>query len=168
VVDVTRSALVPLLGPEFDDFLFAPVGEDGNGLLLSVLSALTRVDVDPWQEAASLARLPGETATRRLAALIAALPDRPSAHLDPGTISARLITLLPRAAGSNIPSREALPGGGEVPASRAVVIYVIVIAFVLVAQSITASRLSPPQVVDDRAETSGTVLSPMLPPSSGQ
>ena len=98
MVEMTRSASVSLLGSEFDDFLFAPIGEDRNGMLLSVLSALARLDVDPWQEAAKLARLPWETATQSLASLIAALPDGPSAHLDPGTIAARLIALLPRRA----------------------------------------------------------------------
>jgi len=36
-------------------------------MLVSVLSGLARSDVDPWQEAATLAELPGETATQRLA-----------------------------------------------------------------------------------------------------
>jgi hypothetical protein len=40
------------LGSEFDDFLYASIGEDSNGVLLSVLSALARLDVDPWEEAA--------------------------------------------------------------------------------------------------------------------
>jgi hypothetical protein len=35
-----------LLGPEFDDFLFATIGEQGNGMLLSVASALARLDAD--------------------------------------------------------------------------------------------------------------------------
>ena len=83
MVEITRSAPVSALAPEFDDFLFASIGEDSNGVLLSVLSALARLDVDPWHEAASLAQLPGTTATRRLASLIAALPDRPSTQLDP-------------------------------------------------------------------------------------
>jgi hypothetical protein len=84
------------LGSEFDDFLFASIGEDRNGMLLSVLSALARLDVDPWKEAAQLARLPGETAAHRLAALIARLPDGALMRPDPGTIAARLIALLPR------------------------------------------------------------------------
>ena len=63
-------------GSEFNDFLFAPIGEDRNGMLVSVLSGLARSDVDPWQEAAKLAQLPGEAATKELAALIGALPDR--------------------------------------------------------------------------------------------
>ncbi|HZL59045.1 MAG TPA: hypothetical protein VFC38_05045 [Stellaceae bacterium] len=81
---MTRAVSVSLLGSEFDDFLYAPVGEDGNGMRLSVLSALARLDVDPWQEAAKLARLPGKTAIERLASLIAALPDGPSAQRDAG------------------------------------------------------------------------------------
>ena len=105
---MTRSVSTSLLGPEFDNFLFAPI-EDRNEMPLSVLSALARLDFDPWEEAANLAQLPGETATQRLASLIAALPDGPSAPLDPGTIAARLIALLPGRA-SNVPLRETLLG----------------------------------------------------------
>jgi hypothetical protein len=123
---MTSSASVSVQGSEFDDFLFALIGEDRNDMPLSVLSALARLDIDPWQEAAELARLPGETATQRLASLIASLPDGPSAHLDPGTIAARLIALLPRRARSNIPSRETLLNVGAVTDPRAV-IYVILI-----------------------------------------
>ena len=63
---MTRAAAIALPGAEFNDFLFAPIGEDRNGMLVSVLSGLARLDVDPWQEAADLAQLPGETATQRL------------------------------------------------------------------------------------------------------
>jgi hypothetical protein len=61
------SSPIPLPGSEF---LFAPIGEDRDGMLVSVLSGLARSDVDPWQEAARLAELPEETATQRLASLI--------------------------------------------------------------------------------------------------
>jgi len=127
---MTRSASISPLGPEFNDFLFAPIGEERNGMLLSVLSALARLDVDPWQEAAELAQLPRQTATQRLASLIAALPDGPSAHLDPGSIAARLIVLLPRGAGSNIASRETLLNDGALTNSRTIM-YVIIMAFML-------------------------------------
>ena len=53
----------------FDPFLFAAVGEQRNGTLLSVLSALARLDLDPWFEAASLSRLPATPATERLTLL---------------------------------------------------------------------------------------------------
>jgi hypothetical protein len=71
---MTHAALAPLIGAEFDKFLCAPIREDRNGTPLSVLSALARLDVDPWQEAASLARMPRDTAATRLTALIVALP----------------------------------------------------------------------------------------------
>src|SRR5579872_265817 len=105
LVEMTSSILPSLLGPEFDHFLFAPIGEERNGMLLSVVSALARLDLDPWQETAQLAQLPGATATQRLTSLIAALPDRP-AHEDPQTVAAGLIALLPRRADPNVMARQ--------------------------------------------------------------
>src|SRR6185437_664484 len=99
---MTRPSSISRLGSDFDAFLFAPIGEDRNDMPLSVLSALARLDIDPWQEAAELTRLSPETATQRLASLIAALPGGPSADLDPGKIAARLIVRLPRRACSTI------------------------------------------------------------------
>jgi len=136
-------------------------------MLLSVLSALARLDVDPWQEAAELAQLPRQTATQRLASLIAALPDGPSAHLDPGSIAARLIVLLPRGAGSNIASRETLLNDGAVTNSRTIM-YVIIIAFMLGAQYIIASHQTPAQVDNAHAPASSTVIPQIPPPSPGQ
>jgi hypothetical protein len=81
---------------EFDDFLYAPIVEGGNGMVLSVLSALARVNVDPWEEAARLARLPCEAATRTLMQLITALPNGLSEGLDAGAVARELVALLPR------------------------------------------------------------------------
>ena len=107
---MTHSALASVLGSDFDGFLYAPLGEDRNDVPLSVLSALARLDFDPWQEAANLARMSRESATQRLASLILALPGGPLAHLDARTISARLIALLPHRGGVDIASHETLPG----------------------------------------------------------
>jgi hypothetical protein len=95
---MTHSPLAPLIGAEFDKFLSAPIGEGRNGTPLSVLSALARLDVDPWQEAASLARMPMDAAVTRLTALIAALPDAPTKDVPATTIAASLVTLLPQPA----------------------------------------------------------------------
>jgi len=84
------------LGSEFDAFLFASVGWDKNEMALSVVSALARLDVDPWKEAATLARLPKSAAASRLAGLLADLPGGPPAHFDPRRGAARLVALLPR------------------------------------------------------------------------
>ena len=139
---------------------------------LSMLSALARLDIDPWQEAAELARLPEETATQRLASLITALPDGSSAHLDPGTIAARLIALLPRRTRCNIPSRETLLSAGAVTNSRSVIsmilINVIFAIFMMSAQWIAASRQPPAQVDSARVPASSTVFPQMPPPNSGQ
>jgi hypothetical protein len=97
---MTNPTSTSCLEPRFNKFLFAQVAEDRNGMALSVLSALARRDVDPWDEAAKLAALPGETAILRLATLIAPLPDGAAASLDAATIAARLVALLPAHADS--------------------------------------------------------------------
>ena len=92
---MTHAALAPLIGPEFDAFLGAVVGEDKNEKAISVLSALARLNVDPWQEVAKLATMPRAVAIEHLAALIGALPDAPSLNRPVGVIAADLIALLP-------------------------------------------------------------------------
>jgi hypothetical protein len=166
---MARSTSFSPLGSEFDNFLFAPIGKDRNGMLLSVVSALARLDVDPWQEADELAQLPGEAATKRLASLMATLPDGPSAHLDPGTVANRLIASLPRRASSNIASRERLFGIQAVNNPRGF-IYAIVIFMTLVlgAQWIITSIQPSAEVDNALRPASGTFLPPMSSPHSGQ
>ena len=152
---MTYSASASHLGPEFDDFLFAPIGAEKNGMLLSVLSALARLDIDPWQEAAKLAGLPGETATHRLASLIAELPDEPSPHPDPVTIAARLIALLPRPTNPNIASRKALFGANVATHPRAAIyLYVITTVF----RAGCPMDCSKPSTVGARRQRSGAGL----------
>jgi hypothetical protein len=126
---------------------------------LSVLSALARLDVDPWEEAAKLAQLPRTSAIERLVSLIAALPHGPAAHLDAGRASARLIALLPNRASSKTPSRETLLNASAVTNSRAVT-FVIIVAFMLGVQCISASLQPPAQIHSDRMPTSGTTVFP--------
>ncbi len=76
-------------------FLFADIGIEGNGMPLSVMSALAREGLDPWQEAGRLARLPRATARDGLARLIAAMPASLWPLADATAIAARLVTLLP-------------------------------------------------------------------------
>jgi len=89
-VVVTRTTAGPIAGTEFDEFLYAPISEEDSGMLLSVLSALARLDVDPWDEASQLARLPRAAAIQFLTTLVAALPDGSSARSDPGMHAERL------------------------------------------------------------------------------
>jgi hypothetical protein len=84
------------LDREFDKFLYASVGDDNNGMPLTVLTALARMDVDPWEEASKLMLLPQETAVAQLAVLLGSLGNSPVDRLDPVSSAARLIALLPR------------------------------------------------------------------------
>jgi len=93
--EVKAAARAPRLGSEFNAFLFSPIGEGRNGMLLSVVSLLARRDLDPWLEAASLAAMPADAAVRRLDSLIRALPDQPLTLPDSRAIATRLIALLP-------------------------------------------------------------------------
>lgn len=84
---------------ELNGFLFADVGEEASGMKLSVLSTLARLGMDPWQEAARLARLPRKAAVDALARLIANLPNGLWSLPDATQIADRLVTLLPTAGG---------------------------------------------------------------------
>lgn len=83
-----------LIHSEFNEFLFAPVGEEEHGPL-TVLSALTRLGVDPWREAARLSDLPRAAAAQALAAIIAALPEGDWKMTDSSAIADRLVQRLP-------------------------------------------------------------------------
>jgi hypothetical protein len=171
VIEMKRSGPVSSLGSEFDDFLLAPICEDNNGMLLSVLSALARLDVDPWEVAATLARLPGATATQKLASLIEALPDGPSVRPDSGTIAARLISLLPRRVGFGVPSHPTLPGVGPItksPVIRYLIFYVIFTLIMLACQWLVGSPQAPTQL-NSAATLPTSSVSPQSPPrSTGQ
>ena len=155
------TAAIPMRadGCEYDDFLYAPIGEEGDGMLLSVLSALARLNVDPWDEASRLARLPREAATRFLATLIAALPDGSSARTDPEAHARRLTALLPQGlAIDDPPSRPVvLPGFAATHRElvRYLVSYTVLTALLLGGQwlmhhSVTAAPSPVPQVAPER------------------
>ena len=87
------------INPELERFLFAPLHENGE-TPLSVLSALARQDIDPWQEAARLAQLPKDHAVNSLASTIW---KSDSARWSPSAASitaAQLIELLPSHGGA--------------------------------------------------------------------
>jgi len=155
VIEMTNSTSISGLGSEFDAFLFSPIGADRNDTPLSVLSVLARLDIDPWQEAGELARLPRDAATQRLASSIAALPDGPSAPHEHGIIAARLIALLPRQSNSKTPSLESLPNVDDVAKFRTgVYMYVVLIVVMLAAQWIvTGGQMRGPI---DRADASAS------------
>ena len=136
---------------------------------LSVLSALARLDLDPWQEAAELAQLPRESATRRLASSIAALTDGPPLHLEHGIIAARLIALLPLHGNSEALARGTVADASDARKFRAgLCMYAIFFIIMMAAQWIAASLQAPTQTEITEASASNTVLPKLPSPNSGQ
>jgi hypothetical protein len=91
-------ALRPLfapLRPDLDEFLFAAVGAERNGVPLSMISALTQLGLDPWEEAGRLSALRKRDAIERLLQLIGQLPGAICPSVEARSISAALIDLLP-------------------------------------------------------------------------
>lgn len=87
-------------------FLFTVVGSEGRGAGnsgedITVLSALARVGIDPWQEAARLAVLPRAEAAESLAATFLNLPDTRWAAGDATGAARGIVSMLPE------PSRRA-------------------------------------------------------------
>jgi hypothetical protein len=162
------SSPIPLPGSEFNDFLFAPIGEDRDGMLVSVLSGLARSDVDPWQEAARLAELPEETATQRLASLIGALPDRVASYPESRTIAARLVALLPLPLASSGVSQGASGSAWAAMNSRPWWIYVVAMSFVLGSQFLIASHQLPARSDHADAKAVSTISQPAPKVNSGR
>jgi hypothetical protein len=150
VVIVTPAASISFFRPEFNEFLYAPIGADGNEMPLSVLSALSRLDVDPWKEAAELSELPKDTATLRLATLIARLPGGRWAQAESRAIAARLIELLPRGGSSKAPLTEKAHGllgvNGSAVAKMLIIAALGVAALIFAASRETSSRGDHPDV----------------------
>jgi hypothetical protein len=92
---MTPAVSTFFVSTEFNAFLYAPIGAQENKMTLSVLSALSRLNLDPWAEAAQLSALPKDIAAQRLTSLIARLPGGRWAQADCASIANRLIEFLP-------------------------------------------------------------------------
>lgn len=89
-----RQSIRPLRR-DFDQFLFASVGEEIDGVPLSVVSALARLGLDPWEEAGRLSTLGGGESAEQLARLIAELPGRCCPLAEARKVARTLVVLLP-------------------------------------------------------------------------
>jgi hypothetical protein len=122
------------LPSEFDPFLFALINGEQTGIPVSVLSALARSDLDPWEEAAKLARLSQQAATESLASTITALRGNAQIAFDPKGVASRLVALLPRSEAlasqqSKVPTTGAVRGN-EKAFIFAIIINGLIMAFV--------------------------------------
>lgn len=83
-----------------DQFLFASVGVERNGMTLSPASVFARLGEDPWREAGRLAELPKPAAIDSLAQTIASMAESPWPLPEATAIATRLIALLPTPGGT--------------------------------------------------------------------
>jgi hypothetical protein len=96
---------------DLQEFLFAPIWIEKNGTPLSILSALARLGMDPWGEAARLANLPRAGAASALATILARLPRNEPELPDYAKLSQHLVQLLPEG-GSTSSTKQ--PGNARV------------------------------------------------------
>ena len=117
---------------------------------LSVVSALARFGVDPWQEAARLATLPQELAADGMRLLLDQLPEggwRARAS-DTPAIAARLVKLLPRGASTAVQPDQ--PQGGSQQKGNRLTTVALVIALVLASVFLGITTRGSTTVNDER------------------
>jgi hypothetical protein len=100
---MTSSDAFALRRSGLNEFLFASVGTEPNGMVLSVLSLFARLGDDPWKEAGKLVGLPEGEAIESLAQAISGMPRSVWTLLDATAIATRLVALLPTRLGDAQP-----------------------------------------------------------------
>lgn len=84
----------------FDEFLFADIGEQPNGLPLTILTLLARGGLDPWAEAERLSRMARPAAVSCMIAEINRAPAGYCRRGDVGELAKSLVARLPKPAPS--------------------------------------------------------------------
>lgn len=146
------------LRKDFDHFLFAPVGRDFDGTPLTLVTGLARLGVDPWEEAAELAKLAQEPAMQRLASRLEAMPTRTSSTEDTVKLTVRLLALLHRTAPQESSAPVSPPSSTPARPSKPVNVAIYLLAglvFMLIAQWALSPRDTPP-AMDTRISNSSS------------
>jgi hypothetical protein len=165
---MVSAVTTPRLGCEFDRFLYASVGDDNNGMPLTVLSALARMDVDAWEEASKLTQLPQESAVTQLASLLGGIRHAPVAGLDPARIAGPLIALLPCPRDHAPPMFKAFAQAAPTkhPAAISTLLTVLTyMIFMLVSQWLIGG-LQAPRQIQAPSTSAPPIDSPSVPTSS--
>jgi len=79
----------------YERFLYASICEQNSGTQVTVLSALVRADIDPWEEASRLATMPRSKADATLSSILHQISDQNWTAPEVEAVSARLVQLLP-------------------------------------------------------------------------
>ncbi len=117
--------------PEFERFLYASVGEDRNGSVVTVLSALARLGLEPWNETAELAALGREAAGARLGLLLSRFRDVPVLGDHHRSVARELSLLLPEDPPPRSPARAGAAGASGHPATSVAIWALLAILLIL-------------------------------------
>lgn len=114
---------------DLERFVYADVALDPNGVELSVLSALSRRGLDPWDEAQRLAQLPRPAAADGLAQTLKMVPAVQSLRLDVKVVSDRLVALLPDRRSATNATLSSKPGATPVRLPRGLTLVMMAAIF---------------------------------------
>ena len=134
---MSAAASASFFSPEFENFLYAPVAGSEHEIHLTVLSALSRLNLDPWVEAAELSVLPKDTAARRLAALITQIPGGTWTNADAKGIAHRLVGLLPRTNSDGVTAAKPLGSQWARPSTTMLICVALGLAAAVIATNVS-------------------------------
>jgi hypothetical protein len=163
MTDAKKKQPVAFLGTDFNNFLFASIGIDRTGGQLSVVSALGRLDMDPWEAAEKLSRLPGESATQELITWMSRFPELVSGFEDRTTTAKRLVALLPRRVlGQTRIARTGVVDNNASTPRTIAALFLIMLGLMLAGQIILNVRSPVPQPLS-RVDSPAAVSVPIAP-----
>jgi len=160
-IDVTKVGSAVYILPStsipssrYNEFLYAPICEDADGTRLSILSALARMNVDPWEEATTLAAMPRAIAQSTLISTLDLLSGRSWKPAEAEMVAARLLGLLP------VGAEERNAAGGEIAgvAAQRISYWVVWLVFAM-AISFLSPHHQPTTVADQSKSISRTMSS---------
>jgi hypothetical protein len=157
---VASSDAFALRRSGLNEFLFAPVGTERNGMTLSVVSVFARQGNDPWLEANRLAGLPKSEATENLARIIAGMPASVWPLQAATPIATRLIALLPTRAGSPEQSPPTSAYGAKSGQILRIGLVLVAIAFAVAFQTGVITTFAHPKSDDGNSVASFAVAPP--------
>jgi hypothetical protein len=101
--------------PQYDEFLFAVACDNPDGTQISVLSALARMDADPWEEAARLSAMPKKDAEKVIISLLHRTSGHSCSPSEDAAIATRLVQILHGEDGAGSASATAGNSGAQFP-----------------------------------------------------
>jgi hypothetical protein len=149
---------------ELDEFLFAPVIDDANGMTVSVLSMLARAGTDPRTKAAELARMTVGKATDTLRLFIGDSLQGLVSRDETETI-ARLAALLPRRSNLVGTPSETKIGNTELTQAHSLGIAAILICFLIMGAIWATASQHSPALIDRSSPAAPATIAAPTPPS---